>query len=287
MLSSLLRPGPQRGLTLTIAGAVLISFEGLLIRLVQTDLWTVVWWRGFLLGCVLMIPVTLIFRQSQLRVIGSWWGALAVSAFAAAVFCFVSAIQQTTVANTLVIASGTPLAAGLLSWLLLRERMAAATWLAVIGVLAGLSIIFAGSLQSGHLWGDLFALGYAFCAAAYYVALRRCSEDVFMPLVLLGGVLSAALAWSSSEPFAVARADLLCLLLLGIVVVPVGTLFLSYGTRDLSAPDVTLLMMLETILGPLWAWLALGETPGAATLAGGTLVAVVIVYHSYRTAAVS
>ena len=64
-----------------------------------------------------------------------------------------------------------------------------------------------------------------------------------------------------------------------------GTLRLSYGTRDLSAPEVTLLMMLETVLGPLWAWLMLGEVPGIATLTGGTLVALVVVVHSARTAA--
>jgi drug/metabolite transporter (DMT)-like permease len=172
-----------------------------------------------------------------------------------------------------------------LSWLLLGERPRPATWLAVTGVVTGLIVIFAGSLQSGHVRGDLFALGYALCAATYYVALRRCSEDVFLPLVLLGGVLSAAVAWPSAEPFAIARPHLLWLLLLGILVVPLGTLLLSYGTRDLSAPEVTLLMMLETVLGPLWAWLMLGEVPGIATLTGGTLVALVVVVHSARTAA--
>jgi drug/metabolite transporter (DMT)-like permease len=287
VLASLMRPGPRRGLILTVAGAVLISLEGLLIRLVQTDLWTVVWWRGWLLCYALAIPATLMFRRAHLGMMASWGGLLAVAAFAAAVFCFVSAIQQTTVANTLVIASGTPLAAALLGWLLLGERPAPATWLAVIGVFVGLAVIFSTSLRSGNPAGDLFALGYAACAAGYYVSLRRCPEDGFLLLMLLGGALSGALAWPQAAPLAVTSADLGWLLLLGLVVVPAGTLLLSYGTRDLSAAEVTLLMMLETVLGPLWVWLAVGEIPALATLAGGALVMLVVVAHSRRTARTS
>lgn len=283
MLTGLRVPGYRRGLTLTIAGAVLISVEGILIRLVQADMWTIVWWRGILLGLTIVAVLPIMFRTVRVRGLFGRAQGLAVVAFAGAVFCFVSAIQQTTVANTLVIASATPLVAAVLSWAFLGERVGRVTWFAVLGVFAGLAVIFGGSLQIGHAAGDLFALGYAVCAAGYYVALRPCREGHFLPLIALGGLLSAGLAWPQAAPLALSGEQVWLMVLLGVVVVPLATLLLSYGTRDLGAPEVTLLMMLETILGPSWAWLVLREAPSQATMVGGALVVTVILLHARRS----
>ncbi len=284
MLTSPLLPGYRRGLVLTVAGAALISAEGILIRLVQADMWTIVWWRGVLLGLTIVALLPIMYRTIRLQGLFGRAQGLAVVAFAGAVFCFVNAIQQTTVANTLVIASATPLVAAVLSWLFLGERVSSVTWLAVFGVFAGLLVIFGGSLQAGHAAGDLFALGYAACAAGYYVALRPCREGHFLPLIALGGLLSAGLAWPHAVPLELSGGQIWLMVLLGVVVVPLATVLLSYGTRDLGAPEVTLLMMLETILGPTWAWLMLREVPSQTTLVGGALVVAFILAHARRSA---
>lgn len=281
MTSTALPSVAWRGLALSIAGATLISFETLLIRLVQADLWTIVWWRGVLLGITIALYVILSQRSLRSFRLQGRAEAIAVMAFAAAVFCFVAALQATTVANTLVIGSAAPFIATIFSWLFLRERPPAATWAVVIGLVAGLFIIFFDSLSTGHWAGDVFALGYASCLGTYFVALRRCRGEAFFPVIGYGGLLSAALAWPLASPAAISASDLKFLVLLGVVVVPLATMLLSRGTQHLSAPDVTLILMLETILGPLWVWLALGETPDRATLAGGALIVATIVGHAY------
>ena len=283
MTSSTLPSVAWRGLVLSIAGATIISFETLLLRLVAADLWTVIWWRGVLLGATVLVCL-LPRRSIQSLLLQGWSEGLAVLAFAAAIFCFVTAIQNTTVANTLVIGSAAPFMATILSWALLRERPPAATWIVVLVLIAGLFIIFHDSLRLNHLFGDVFALGYALCLGAYFVALRRCRGEAFLTIIGYGGLLSAFLAWPLASPLAVSANSLLFLALLGVFVVPLATLLLAQGTQHLAAPDVTLIMMLETILGPLWVWLVLDEAPDRATFAGGALIVATVVGHAYAAA---
>jgi drug/metabolite transporter (DMT)-like permease len=216
----------------------------------------------------------------QLRHLGLA-GSIAIAAFAASVFSFIAAINGTTVANTLVIASAAPLFAALLSWIFLRERVPPATWIAVTLLFLGIAIIFSGSLRTSLIAGDLFALLYAACLAAYYVALRHCASGHLVLVLAAGGLLSGLLAWPLAAPATVAPEEFWLLFALGVIVVPASTMLLSFGTRHLPAPDITLIMMLEMLLGPLWVWLALGETPGPATVGGGLLILLTVVGHSY------
>jgi drug/metabolite transporter (DMT)-like permease len=270
----------RRGLALTVSGTVLVSFEALFLRLVEADIWSVIWWRGILLGITTLGVIIATGRSLQVRKL-SIPGMAAILAFAAAIFFFVTAINGTTVANTLVIASAAPLFAAILSWWFLQERTARTTWGATLMLFVGIAIIFSGSVQTSFIGGDVAALAYAGCLAAYYVALRRCPDDHLLSIVAFGGLLSALLVWPIASPLAASTNDLWLLLILGVMVVPASTLLLSLGTRFLPAPHITLIMMLEMILGPLWVWLALNEVPSYATLVGGVLVVTTVVGHSY------
>lgn len=274
----------RRGLVLTVCGTALISFEPLFLRLLNVDIWTAIWWRGILLGIATLTVVIVTGRSLHVRSLGVP-GLAAILAFAAAILFFVTAINTTTVANTLVIASAAPLFAALQSWLFLRERTAPTTWAAVVVLFAGIAIIFSGSLQTSFMLGDVSALAYAGCLAAYYVALRRCPDEHLLSIVAFGGLLSALLVWPLAAPAAVAPSDFWLLLALGVVVVPASTMLLSLGTRYLPAPHVTLIMMLEMFLGPLWVWFAFSEIPDHTTILGGALILMTVFGHSYFAAA--
>ena len=276
-------PDYGRGLLLTAGGTVLVSFEALFLRLVDVDIWTVLWWRGLLLSITALTALAITRQSLEFRRLGVAGGA-AILAFAGCIFSFVSAIGATTVANTLVIGSAAPLFAALLSSLFLRERTTTATWVAVTILFVGIAIIFSGSLRTSFILGDLFALAYACCLAAYYVALRRCAGDHLLSIVACGALLSAALAWPLATPDSVAPSDFWPLLVLGVVVVPVSTTLLSLGPRYLPASHVTLIMMLEIVLGPLWVWLILAEVPADFTLLGGGLILMTVVGYSYVAA---
>jgi drug/metabolite transporter (DMT)-like permease len=279
--SGMVLTGYRRGLALTAAGTLFASFEGLLVRLVSADSWTVIFWRGVLLGIAMMLFMTW-SRRSLVGLSRAGW--IAVAAYACNVCFFISAINATTVANTLVIASAAPLFAAAIGWAALRERPDKETWIAVLVVFVGLAVIFSGSLTAGRMTGDLLALGYSVALAAYFVSLQRCPEAQVPSIVAIGGVLSGLVAWPFAGDIVVAAGDLWPLLLLGLVVVPAATLMLSFGPQFMPGSHVTLIMLLEILLGPLWVWMMFRETPSTTTVLGGALVLTTVVAHSWRTA---
>jgi drug/metabolite transporter (DMT)-like permease len=275
--------GYRKGLVLTAAGTLFASFEGLLVRLVSAESWTVIAWRGFLLGLVMLAFIGLVGKKLHVRDLGRA-GWIAVASYACNICFFISAINATTVANTLVIASAAPLFAAAIGWTFLRERPDKATSIAVVVVLFGLAIIFSGSLSTSRMAGDFLALGYAVSLAAYCVALQRCPEMHVPSIVAVGGFLSGLVAWPFAGGLSVAAVDLPPLLALGIVVVPAATLLLSMGPQFMPGSHVTLIMMLEILLGPLWVWMMFREMPSATTALGGALVLATILAHSWFTA---
>jgi drug/metabolite transporter (DMT)-like permease len=278
--SRMVLTGYRKGLALTLAGTLTASFEGLLVRLVSAESWTIIFWRGILLGLAMMGFIIWSGRPLVLWTL-SRAGWIAVATYACNVCFFISAISATTVANTLVIASAAPLFAAALGWAALRERPDKETWVAVVVVFLGLAVIFSGSLSTARLTGDLLALGYAISLAAYCVALQRCPEAHVPSIVAIGGFLSGLIAWPLSSGIGVASGDLWPLLLLGLVVVPAATLMLSLGPQYMPGSHVTLIMMLEILLGPLWVWMMFRETPSATTVMGGALVLATILAHSW------
>ena len=218
-------------------------------------------------------------RKLQIRSLGIPAFA-AIFALAGTSLFFVSAINRTTVANVLVIASAAPLFAALLGWLFLRERPTRATSVAVMVVFVGLAVIFSGSLATSFIVGDLLALGYALSLAGYFVALQCSPGDQMPSIVVLGGVLSSFIALPFLGVGAGGGSDVWILLLLGGVLAPAATVLLSSGPKYIPASHVTLIMLLEIVLGPLWVWMVLNEIPSATTVGGGALVLATVVVHS-------
>lgn len=271
-----------RGMALTTGGVLVLSPDSLLVRLIETGALTVNFWRGALLA--LALGSFLIIRHG--RATPKQWRAMGLPGLFSALLLgasmvfFVSSITLTAVANTLVILSASPLFAAMFSAYFLRESIAPRTWLSTIIVLAGIGIIFAGSLGGGTVIGDLCALGAACCMAANLVVVRYARAVDMLPAVALSGLFIALAFAPFSTPLALSSRDCLLLAVLGLLVLPISLAFITRGPRYLSAPEVSLIMLLETIFGPFWVWLVVGEVPAVATLIGGVLVLGTIVSHT-------
>lgn len=273
----------MRGLLVVGVGVVLLSPDGLLVRLVRADAFSILVWRGALLAAALG---GLLLRHGpagaagSVRAIGRA-GLLAAVLFAASNVCFVLAIGHTTVAMTLVTLATGPLFAALFSRALLGERVAARTYVAMAVAIGGIVLaVWPAGGGGGRLVGDLFALGAAGTFAGQLTALRKVRAKDVTPAVAIGGVITALVALPAAAPFSVAASDVPWLLLLGLVVLPASFGLISTGPRWLPAPEVNLLMLLETVLGPLWVWLALGEEPAGREFAGGLVVILALVAHA-------
>jgi len=196
--------------------------------------------------------------------------------------CFMVALTLTSVANTLLVMSVSPLLAALLAWALLGERPALATWLAIVTAGIGIWWMVRGALAADGAMGMAVALGVPVAAAFNIVTMRKHHARIdLVPAVLLGAVLSCLATAPLAMPFAATAADLWLLALLGVVQLAVPCMLMVGTNRHLAPHEVSLIAMLEVVLGPVWAWLWAGEAMGIATLQGGAVVLGALVFNAF------
>jgi drug/metabolite transporter (DMT)-like permease len=272
-----------KGLLITFTAVVILSPDALLVRLIHCDVWTLLFWRCLLTGGMQSLFLVALYRSQlvqNFRNIGRA-GLVSAGIVACGSFFFVNSLKHTAVANTLIILAATPLFSSLLSWLFLREKIARRTWIAIMTCFGGVLLIFSGSLTRGLLLGDLLALGATLMWASNLVVLRRGKAVNMVPANLLGNLLVVPLALlAGAQPLAVTSTDMTFLLLLGGIVLPVSFTMITLGPRYLPAPEVSLLLLTETILGPILVWLVLNESPHATTLLAGVLIVGTLAVHT-------
>jgi len=271
-----------RGILITSLGVFVLTPDALLIRMIQTDAWTLLFWRGLLQFVTLIAGYFFFYRSraiGQLRAVGMM-GLVVGATYAGGNILFIHSIRTTSVSNTLLIVSSAPLIAAVLSHLFLHEKTALRTWLAALASMMGVGIIFSGGFQAGSMTGDALALASAICMASSFVLIRRAHLVNMIPAVAISGLLIALLVAPVVPEFMVTGKDALLLGILGAVIMPVAFGLITLGPRYITAPEVSLIMLIETVLGPTWVWLMMGEIPSLTTLIGGSVVLGALILHS-------
>jgi len=267
------------GVTLVVLSAFAFSMAGFFTRLIDTDVWTMLFWRGLFGG--LFIAGYVVCRQGSgalaaLRRIGLP-GLVAAGCSATATICFINALRQTTVADVLVINATAPFITAGLAWLWTRERERWTT-LAASGVaLLGVALSVGAAVGSGRLLGDFLALVMTILISAMMVVVRRQRAVCMLPAAALSAFLCALLVSPWAAPASVSGWNFLNLFLFGTTQFGLGLLLLTVGTRLISAPRSALIGALETPLAPALVWLAFGEVPSLATAVGGAIVLAAVV----------
>lgn len=271
----------RKGLLMVVLGVVLLSFDGLLIRLAHADGWTIVFWRGFLMFCVLGALCCL---GNRLETVRRSPCASVVSALLLGLIStlFVLAIMNTSVANVVVILSSAPLFSAMLSRLFLGETVPLRTLVAIAVCMLGMGLVFMGEGAQGRLEGNLYALAAAAAIGGNLTLLRRHPSIDRVAVIAGGGLLSAAIALPMASPLALGGQSYGVLALMGLVQMPLATVLINGATRYLPSTEVALFYLVETALGTLWVWWMLGETATTSTLLGGAVVIAVLVLHALR-----
>jgi drug/metabolite transporter (DMT)-like permease len=276
----------RRGRLLVAAAAVCWSTGGLIARTVDTDPWTTVFWRGVFCAAFLLAVTTLREGRATLRVFARMGGTglgMAVC-FATASTCFIMALHRTSVANVLIIQSLSPFMAGLLGWAWMGEQVAPRTWGAMSVALLGSGIMVSRYVYAGptraSLGGDLLAFTVALAFATATVLLRRRRQVQMLPAAALAAALTSVVASAGARPRAVDPGDLLLLAFFGACQLGFGMILFTAGARRIPVAEASLIAVLESVLGPVWVWLALGENPGLPSLLGGTIVLAALASHT-------
>jgi drug/metabolite transporter (DMT)-like permease len=278
---SLPPPDRRTGILLMIGAGLCWSTGGLFVRNVAlADPWEIVLWRSVFMVAFLACAIAAMHgRRSVTRVLAvGATGVLSGLLLAATFFFFISSITRTTVANTLALMSTGPLFVALAARVLLGETVRWRTWTAIAVALAGVALMFADGLGTGAAAGNLLALGVPIAFALNVVVLRRVRTSVDMvPAVMLAGVFSVVLALPMAMPLQATTHDLVVLAGMGTLQLGLGCLLMTLAARHLNASEIGMFALLETVLGPLWVWLGVGERPTDLALVGGAVVVTAVV----------
>jgi len=273
----------RRGTLLAATGVTALSVDALLIRLAAAPVAEIAFWRGLFIA----VALTVVFRLRRRRwawqalLEGGWPAAALIFGFGVMQLCFVGAISNTSVANAVVILSAAPLFAGVFSGLFLREWVPARTWLATAVAIAGIVVVFGGSVGLGNWAGDLIALFGAVVIGANYTLLRRSPGLSRLAAVAGGGLVCTLLVLPFAEPVSLGMRSMLVLAIMGLAQMPLALVLMTEATRYLPAAEASLFYVVEAVLGTFWVWLVLSEQPPPLTLAGGTVVIATLVVHSW------
>lgn len=267
------------GVLFVFAAGVLWSTVGLGIRLIEDAVvWQILLYRSVSLTLFLYIvvqwrtgenPFVQVRRLGMPAVIA---GLSLVAAYSGGIY----AIQATSVANAMLLFATAPFMAAILGWVILREPVRIATWIAIAVAIAGIAIMVSDKSGGVALKGSLAALGSALGFAIFTVALRWGKSGEMLPSVFLSGLFAIlimlAICQSQGLPVILSVRDGGIAMGMGVFQVGAGLVLYTLGSKGLPAAELTLLSLAEVVLAPLWVWLILGETATINTLLGGAIL---------------
>lgn len=270
----------RRAVALMVLVTLLWSIAGVVTRhLDAARSFEVTFWRSLFCGVTLAVGLT------ALRGPALWSGLLRADrvlwasglCWAVMYTAFMVALTLTTVANVLVTMAIGPMLTALFSRLFLGQRLPLRIWLAIFVAGAGIAWMFGTEAGGGSMLGSLVAAAVPLAGAVNWILLQRNADSGaqapdMLPAVLLGALISAAVTLPLAWPLQASPHDLRLLALLGSVQLALPCLLVVRLSRQLPAPEIALLALLEVLFGVAWAWLGAGEQPPASVLLGGTLV---------------
>jgi len=276
-------PDHARGLLIALGGVLLISFDALLVRLAAAPHWDIIFWRGWLI-CLTLLAWMLVSGH-RLRLPPArrdrWLIISAVLMLSGNTTLFVLSVSHTAAANTVVILAASPFFAALFSGLFLKEPVALRTWVAILVAVSGVFIVFGGGVGGGTGLGDFYALLLALFVGGQLTILRRFPTIPRLPLIAISGAVAGLMAFPFATPLSLTPQTYWVVGVMGIAQMPLAMVMMAVATRYLPSPEVSLCLLLETVLGPIWVWWVLAEAVPSLTLVGGGLILATVGTHAW------
>ena len=201
--------------------------------------------------------------------------------FAITNITFIVSIQNTNVANTLVMIAMAPMLSAILGGIFLKEMPDKKTWTAIIITFGAAVYIFYDSIQLGNFFGDLFGLVTALGLAIGAVIVRSAKKKDLVPAAVAGKLIVAMFAIFFVESFLLDKTDIIIVPIMCVMCVALPFVLVTIAPRFISAAEVNLFFLLETIIGPIWVWVFIKEQPSLETIQGGSIIILTIAIHSF------
>lgn len=263
-------------ITLMVLGSIAISFGGLVQRSIEVATpWQINFYRS--IGLILAISAIVALQNRGRFFVTVFsvgrYGVLAGGLLACAGMCFIQAFTHTTIANALFIFGSIPFIAALMARLFLGERLKRSTVVTMFFAGGGLALMVINGISIGSGFGNLMALGTALSFAGYAVVVRYRRRVEMLPSLLIASVIIITVSLPmTGGKIALPLNDIFLCLFWGACLSGFVNWTFIIASRHLAAAEVTLLMLIEFALGPIWVWWFVGEVPNRWTLIGGSII---------------
>ena len=272
----------QKGSLLAFVGVMFITPDSLFIRLASIETWSLLFYRGAIPFIAVFLSLLIIYKSNFFKIfLSTGYPGIAYSiTFALTNITFIVSIQNTNVANTLVMVALAPMLSAVLGLVFLKENPDQKTWVAIIITTLSAIYIFYDSIQIGNFLGDIFGLITALGLAVGAVIVRSAKNRNLVPSAVVGKFIVALVAVFFVENFELVNRDLIIVPAMCILCVAIPFVLVTIAPRFITAAEVNLFFLLETILGPIWVWMVIKEQPTIETIQGGLIIILTIAIHS-------
>ena len=264
-------PGPF----LVFLGACTLSFGGLIVKSFEgANLWQILFWRSVFFSIVVLFFLLLNYKKNFFNSIykiglpGFFGGIVLSCGYAGYVF----AMYNTTVANANFIIQTQTIFLAIFGYIFLKEKISILTITSIVLAFSGIFLMLGGSLNSGQMIGNIAAFIMPISFAVLILTVRKYPNVDMIPLQLIAGIGAIILGYLFSSQIIVSSYDIFLGFIAGFFQVGLGFIFITIGAKTTPSALVGIIMLTEAVLGPLWAWLFINETPPLVVLLGGVIV---------------
>jgi len=276
-------PGPL----LVFLGAVCLSFGGLIVKSFEgANLWQILFWRQFFFSITVALYLLFTYKKNFFKSFytsglpGFIGGIILAIGFAAYVF----SMYTTTVANTNFIITTETIFLAVFGYFFLKEKINLITFISIILGMSGVLIILGSSLSiqsSEQFLGNIVAFIMPISFAVLVIIIRKYPKVDMVPAQFTAGIFAAIIGFLIAGQLSISIHDLFLALLAGFFQIGFGFILITVGSQTTPAAIVGVLMLTESVFGPLWAWLFIKEVPPTAVLIGGAIIVFSILFQSF------
>ena len=272
----------KKGMLMAFTAVMFITPDSLFIRLSSMSSWNLIFYRGFIPFSIVSVGLLLIYKFKFIKELfgNGWHGVAYALIFTITNITFVISIENTNVANTLIMIALAPMLSAVISFIFLKEKTDQKTWVAIIITTLAVIYIFYDALDTGGLLGNALGLLTALGLAAGAVIIRSKKKISLVPSAMVGKLLVGLIAFYFADNLNLKDNDLIIVPLMCVMCVAIPFVLVTLAPRYITAAEVNLFFLLETILGPIWVWLVIKEQPSIETIVGGAAIIITIAIHS-------
>ena len=272
----------KKGMLMAFTAVMFLTPDSLFIRLANINSWNLIFYRGFIPFVVVLLGLLIIYKNNLIKKVLStgWHGIYYPFVFSLTNITFVISIENTNVANTLIMIALAPMLSALLSFVFLKEVPDQKTWVAITITTLAVIYIFYDAIDTGDIMGNALGLLSALGLAVGAVIIRSAKKISLVPSAMFGKLLVALVALYFADNLTLENNDIIIIPLMCIMCVAIPFVLVTLAPRYITAPEVNLFFLLETILGPIWVWYVIKEQPTIETIIGGIIIIITITIHS-------